>query len=48
MLDMKENEQLELFNVCKSSFDAEKSTYNKRKHILFSERLKLIRFLNYR
>ncbi|KAH8418194.1 hypothetical protein KR222_000146, partial [Zaprionus bogoriensis] len=31
LLDMKENEQLELFNLCKSSFEAEsKSTYNKR------------------
>ncbi|XP_017058987.1 uncharacterized protein F23B12.7 [Drosophila ficusphila] len=30
VLDMKENEQLELYNLCKSSFDAEKNTFNKR------------------
>ncbi|KAH8303607.1 hypothetical protein KR018_006335 [Drosophila ironensis] len=30
VLDMKENEQLELFNLCKSSFEAEKNTFNKR------------------
>ncbi|XP_030570913.1 uncharacterized protein F23B12.7 isoform X2 [Drosophila novamexicana] len=30
VLDMKENEQLELFNLCKSSFEAEKTTFNKR------------------
>ncbi|XP_068149977.1 nucleolar complex protein 1 [Drosophila tropicalis] len=29
-LDMKEPEQLELFNLCKSSFEAEKSIYSKR------------------
>ncbi|ALC44861.1 CG7839, partial [Drosophila busckii] len=30
VLDMKENEQMELYNLCKSAFDTEKSTYNKR------------------
>ncbi|EDV96463.1 uncharacterized protein F23B12.7 [Drosophila grimshawi] len=30
LLDMKENEQLELFNLCKASFETEKSTFNKR------------------
>ncbi|KAH8260442.1 hypothetical protein KR038_000069 [Drosophila bunnanda] len=30
VLDMKENEQLELYNLCKNSFDAEKNTFNKR------------------
>ncbi|XP_034481769.1 uncharacterized protein F23B12.7 [Drosophila innubila] len=30
VLDMKENEQLELFNLCKNAYDAEKNTYNKR------------------
>ncbi|KAH8239062.1 hypothetical protein KR032_000340 [Drosophila birchii] len=30
VLDMKENEQLELYNLCKSSFEAEKNTFNKR------------------
>ncbi|KAH8304984.1 hypothetical protein KR059_000073 [Drosophila kikkawai] len=30
VLDMKENEQLELYNLCKNSFEAEKNTFNKR------------------
>ncbi|XP_016955525.1 uncharacterized protein F23B12.7 [Drosophila biarmipes] len=30
VLDMKENEQLELYNLCKNSFEAEKTTFNKR------------------
>ncbi|KAH8365586.1 hypothetical protein KR093_002259, partial [Drosophila rubida] len=30
LLDMKENEQLELFNLCKSAYESEKNTYNKR------------------
>lgn len=34
VLDMKENEQMELYNLCKSSFEAEKNTFNKRKYCL--------------
>ncbi|XP_016995599.2 nucleolar complex protein 1 [Drosophila takahashii] len=30
VLDMKENDQLELYNLCKNSFEAEKVTFNKR------------------
>ncbi|EDW94075.1 uncharacterized protein F23B12.7 [Drosophila yakuba] len=30
VLDMKENDQLELYNLCKNSFEAEKTTFNKR------------------
>ncbi|XP_017080763.2 uncharacterized protein F23B12.7 [Drosophila eugracilis] len=30
VLDMKENEQMELYNLCKTSFEAEKTTFNKR------------------
>ncbi|XP_030382291.1 CCAAT/enhancer-binding protein zeta [Scaptodrosophila lebanonensis] len=30
VLDLKENEQLDIFNTCKSAFEAEKPTYNKR------------------
>ncbi|KAH8379076.1 hypothetical protein KR009_003013 [Drosophila setifemur] len=30
VLDMKENEQMELYNLCQSSFEAEKNTFNKR------------------
>ncbi|EDW18373.1 uncharacterized protein Dmoj_GI12122 [Drosophila mojavensis] len=30
VLDMKENDQLELFNLCKAAFESEKSTFNKR------------------
>ncbi|XP_060651700.1 uncharacterized protein F23B12.7 [Drosophila nasuta] len=30
LLDMKENEQLELFNLCKNAYESEKSTYYKR------------------
>lgn len=31
VLDMKENDQLELFNLCKAAFESEKSTFNKRR-----------------
>ncbi|XP_017133754.1 uncharacterized protein F23B12.7 [Drosophila elegans] len=30
VLDMKENDQLELYNLCKNSFETEKTTFNKR------------------
>ncbi|XP_016987610.1 uncharacterized protein F23B12.7 [Drosophila rhopaloa] len=30
VLDMKENDQLELYNLCQNSFEAEKTTFNKR------------------
>ncbi|XP_017136298.1 uncharacterized protein F23B12.7 [Drosophila miranda] len=30
VLDMKDNEQLELFNLCKNAFEADKTTFNRR------------------
>lgn len=44
---MKENDQLELYNLCKNSFEAEKITFNKRKTFSTRKLEPLLMFLSH-